>query len=82
MAGDREFETWPGVGGWAECDVDGATWHIATVAGGHRAGYVTVNDADQWVAGIYDRRGDVRIVGAGYPSLHAAKLAVDRARNT
>jgi hypothetical protein len=56
-------------------------YHIATVTGGHRAAYVTKNDADEWVAGVYDKTGDPTVVGAGYPSLHAAMIAADNARN-
>ncbi|MFA5709313.1 hypothetical protein [Mycolicibacterium sp.] len=72
---------WPGCGGWHVETHGDCEYHIATVAGGHRAAYVTRNDADEWVAGIYDHAGNPTVIGSGYPSLHAAKLAADDARN-
>ena len=74
------MNTWPGYGGWAVQKQGDCEYHIATVAGGHRAAYVTRNDAGEWVAGVYDRQGTATVVGSGYPSLHVAKLAADAAR--
>lgn len=72
---------WPGIGGWHIEKQGDVEYHIATVAGGHRAAYVTKNDADEWIAGIYDKTGNPTVIGAGYPSLHTAKTATDTARN-
>lgn len=71
---------WPGCGGWSVRVVGNVTYHYATVAGGHDAGYVTRNDANELVAAVVDRRGVAHVIGAGYGSLHAAKCAVDHAR--
>lgn len=72
---------WQGQGGWHTELQGDCEYHIATVAGGHRAAYITKNDADEWIAGIYDKTGDPTVIGASYPSLHAAKMAADKARN-
>lgn len=60
-------------------------YHLSTTAGGtleryNVVGHVTLNDAGEWVAFT----GDVhqgKVVGSGYPSLYAAKRAVDAAVN-
>ncbi|KXO90951.1 Uncharacterised protein (plasmid) [Tsukamurella tyrosinosolvens] len=76
------MNTWPGRGGWHTEMQGDVEWHIATVAGGHRAAGVTRNDAGEWVAQLYERDGwDVEVVGSGYPSLHEAMMAADDARN-
>jgi hypothetical protein len=75
------MDTWPGRGGWHVEMRGDCEYHIATVGGGHHAAYVTKNDADEWVAGVYDKIGNPTVVGAGYPSLFDAKIAADDARN-
>ncbi|KMV17603.1 hypothetical protein ACT17_15070 [Mycolicibacterium conceptionense] len=75
------MSTWPGWGGWHVEMQGDCEYHVATVAGGHRAAYVTLNDADEWIAGVYDRQGNPTVIGSGYSSLHEAKLAADEARN-
>lgn len=74
-------DTWPGRGGWHVEMQGDCEYNVATVAGGHRAAYVTRNDAGEWIAGVYDRQGLPTVIGAGYSSLHAAKMAADAARN-
>ncbi len=82
MSDNAKIDTWPGVAGWhAETQGD-CEYHVATVAGGHRAGYVTLNDSGEWVAGVYDRQGNPHVVGSGYSSLYEALRAVDAARNS
>ncbi len=65
------------MGGWAIRMFGECEYHVSTVAGGRLVGYVTRNDADEWVAGTYDREGNGTPIGSGYASLHEAKMAVD-----
>lgn len=58
--------------GWAIRMFGECEYHVSTVAG-----YVTRNDADEWVAGTYDREWNGTPIGSGYASLHEAKMAVD-----
>lgn len=73
----------PGWGGWHTEMQGDCEYHIATVAGGARAAYVTQNDDGEWVAGVYDTRGFgySEVIGSGYASLYEAKRACDAARN-
>lgn len=66
--------------GWFPKRVGDSTYHVSSVAGGQITGYVTKNDANEWIAATGDPQGwDALVIGSGYGSLHKAKLAVDAA---
>ncbi|WNM66125.1 hypothetical protein SEA_WHEEZY_85 [Gordonia phage Wheezy] len=70
---------YPGAGGWHTEQRGTCTYHVATVAGGHRAAYVTLNDADEYVAGLYDTTDTPHVIGT-FPTLFDGKRAADAAR--
>jgi hypothetical protein len=65
--------------GWYPKMIGDCVYHVSTVAGGRIVGYVTRNDADEWIAATGDPQGpDAAVVGSGYETLHHAKMAVAR----
>ena len=66
--------------GWYPKIIGTCEYHVSSVAGGRITGYVTRNDADEWVAATGDPLSfDASVIGSGYESLHTAKMAVDSA---